>query len=398
MIRISHALLLVALSSLFLASLLSTSSVSAHGGHNHDHDHDETDHYTVLGLQSEREDASEADIKKRYRTLSLEHHPDRGGNADTYRKIQAAYDVLGDKRKRKIYDIRGEDGLKQMEESKRNPHQHMMMDPFAQMFGGGQQMQQGGVGKGPDANLNLQVPLSEIYNGAQHKISITKQKLCRTCKGTGAASKADFQKCTQCKGSGHVKQRIQLMPGFVQESQAPCPKCGGKGKQIKKKCPACKGNKVFRGDQQLEIDIEQGIPDGHKITLEMEADQNPDQIPGDVIFKVQTVPDKSFTRDGDTLDHAMSISLKEALFGFSKRIVHMDGRAVEVDRTDVTQHGYRQVIKGEGMPKHGVPSERGDLGVTFNVQFPRKLTVQQKNVIAKALKYTPPTFEVDDEE
>ena len=106
-----------------------------------------------------------------------------------------------------------------------------------------------------------------------------------------------------------------------------------------------------------------------------------------------------FKRDGDNLETTMKITLKQALLGFSKRIVHMDGHGVEVDREGMTtQYGYRTVIMGEGMPKHNVPSEKGNLGVTFEVSLPRKLSTKQRETLARVLKYEVPEFDDDEDE
>merc|ERR1712000_393578 len=146
--------------------------------------------------------------------------------------------------------------------------------------------------------MMMLVTLEDIYSGAQHTVMLNKQRLCKHCKGTGADSKDDFQQCHHCKGSGQVTQRVQIMPGFVQQMQQPCPHCGGKGKSIKKKCHVCRGHKVTRVQQSISVDIELGTPENHELTFELEADQSPEQLPGDVIFTIQTAPHKTFVRQG----------------------------------------------------------------------------------------------------
>ena len=339
------------------------------------------DFYDVLGLP-QKEDSSERDIKKQFRSLSRKWHPDQNPTDEAremYKKIQRAHDVLSDRKKRKIYDMKGEDGLKQLEDAQRNPNQGH--DPFAAFFGGQQRDQH----KGKDVQMNLQVSLSDLYNGGSHKLTLQKNKLCRACRGTGAQSKSDMKKCGQCKGSGKVVQRVQIMPGFVQQMEQPCPKCGGKGKVVKNKCKTCGGKKVMRGEYTLEVELEQGMPDGHKLVFDMEADQSPDLIPGDVIFVINTKPDPTWTRKGNDLETSMTISLREALLGFSKELTHMDGRQVEVSNTGVTQFGKRIKIAGEGMPVHNVPSEKGDLYVTVKFELPRHLSASQKEEIPKVL-------------
>jgi DnaJ-related protein SCJ1 len=344
---------------------------------------DDTDYYSVLELPA-REEASEKDIKQKFRILSKKFHPDLNPseeNRQKYVKVQRAYEVLSDRRKRKIYDMKGEEGLKQLEAQGQNRgHQH---DIFGSIFGHGGGG--GGVQKGQNAQLNLNVPLPDIYNGNTHRLTLQKQKLCRRCRGSGAASKKDFTQCSACQGKGHVIQRIQLMPGFVQQMQAPCDRCGGTGKMIKKKCPDCKGAKVYRGEHPLEVDIEQGVPEGHQIVFEMEGDQSPDVIPGDVIFVVHSTAHDVFKRKGNDLEATMRITLRDALLGFTRSLPHMDGHPVEVSMEGVVQHGTRVKIAGEGMPKHNVPSEKGDLFVTLEVDLPRHLSEEQKERLGKVL-------------
>ena len=246
---------------------------------------DEEDFYDVLGLP-QKEDSSERDIKKQFRSLSRKYHPDQNPTDEAremYKKIQRARDVLSDRKKRKIYDMKGEEGLKQLEDAARNPNAGH--DPFAAFFGGQQRDQH----KGKDVQMNLQVSLADLYNGGSHKLTLQKNKLCRKCRGTGAASKKDMKKCGHCKGAGKVVQRVQIMPGFVQQMEQPCPHCGGKGKVVKHKCKTCGGKKVMRGEYTLEVELEQGMPDGHRLVFDMEADQSPDLIPGDVIFVINTI-------------------------------------------------------------------------------------------------------------
>ena len=350
-------------------------------------DSDDADYYDILELP-EKEEATEKDIKRQFRILSKRYHPDLNPTEEgrqRYVKVQRAHEILSDRKKRKMYDMKGEDGLKQLEAA----GQQRGMDPFAAIFGGQQQ----GVPKGQNSQLNINVPLQDMYNGNSHRITLQKQKLCKRCRGSGAASKADFTTCPACQGKGHTIQRIQLMPGFVQQMQAPCERCGGTGKSIKKKCPTCKGAKVMRGDHVIEVEIEQGVPEGHQIVFEMEGDQSPDVIPGDVIFAVRSSPHDVFKRKVNNvdLDAKLRISLKEALLGFRRHLNHMDGHEVEVKLEGVVQHGTVVTLAGEGMPKHNVPSERGDLYVTIEVEMPRHLTEDQKERLGKVLK--PPTDE-----
>jgi DnaJ-class molecular chaperone len=349
------------------------------------------DFYDILDLP-EKEEATERDIKKQFRKLSKALHPDQNpSEREKYQKIQRANEVLSDRRKRKIYDMRGEEGLKLLEDSGRQQKQN---DPFAAMFGGGQQ--QGNQHKGQDVQMRLGVALADVYSGKHTQVTLEKQKLCRKCKGLGAASKKDLTKCSHCKGKGVVNQRVQIMPGFVQEQRVHCPHCGGKGKTIKTKCPACNGNKVFRGEHRIEIEIEQGVPEGHRIVFDMEGDQSPDLIPGDIIFLIESEKDKTFVRKGINLEMDLTITLKQALLGFSKSVTHMDGHHFVVSNSGITRYGQKVTMTGEGMPKHNVPSEKGDLVVTCKVELPKSLTADQKAALSDVFGYTYKPTEAED--
>lgn len=345
---------------------------------------DDQDYYDVLGLP-QKDDTPEKDIKSAYRKLSKQYHPDLHGEStrETYTKIQRAYEVLSDRKKRKVYDMKGEEGLKQLEQQAAGGGAQQM-DPFLRMFGfgGGNQ---GGATKGSDVNMMLLVKLEDIYSGASHTVRLNKQKLCKRCKGTGANSKNDFMKCKHCGGKGMIVQRIQLAPGFVQQAQQPCPHCNGKGMQVKKKCEVCLGQKVTRGEQNLEVDIERGTPENYELKYEMEADQSPDVLPGDVIFTIISEPHELFTRKGNDLLMTLKISLKEALLGYHRTFKHLDGHDFDVELAGVIKYGQELRIPEEGMPIHNVPSETGELIVTFQVELPEELTSEQRSELAAIL-------------
>jgi DnaJ-class molecular chaperone len=329
------------------------------------------DFYSDLEL-AQGEDSSEQDIKKAFRKMSRLYHPDVNPSDDAkekYLSVNKAYEVLSDQKKRKIYDMKGDDGLKQLEESEKRGNQ---MDPFAALFGRQQDRT-----KGQDVHMQIKVSLEDVYNGASHRVTLQKQKLCRKCKGSGAASKEDLQPCNRCQGKGVIIQKIQLAPGFVQQVQNPCPECGGTGKKVKRKCPECKGKKVLRGESTLEVLVEKGMPEGHELKFEMEADESPDMLPGDVIFQVHTHPHSVFRREGNDLHMTMTISLLEALVGFEKKILHLDGHEVDIVRELVTPHGFKKTMKNEGMLLHNTPSEAGNLIITFEVDYPKSITEEQ---------------------
>eukprot|EP00796_Vickermania_ingenoplastis_P013408 gene13408-9225_t len=339
---------------------------------------EDLDYYAVLGLEDKREDATEREIKTAWRKLSKKHHPDIAGEEARvlYQTIQRAYEVLGDRRKRKIYDILGEDGLKNADK----PQPSQEMNWMFQAFGGAPGM----AGAGSNMELVLVVPLEDMYSGGGHTVTFQKTKICRACRGSGAKSQKHVHTCTHCGGKGRVLQNVQLAPGFVTRMEQECQRCAGTGKIVTMKCPVCSGKKMVRGTAKISVDIEAGMTEGHQIVYELEADQHPGQVPGDVLVLVDA-PHPTFERKGLNLYTNITLTLKEALLGFAKSFPHLDGHMVHVESTGVTQHLHVEVVAEEGMPRHHVPSEKGNLLVTYIIAFPDQLSDEQKQVVRDLL-------------
>eukprot|EP01116_Phalansterium_solitarium_P009013 TRINITY_DN23003_c0_g1_i1.p1 TRINITY_DN23003_c0_g1~~TRINITY_DN23003_c0_g1_i1.p1 ORF type:complete len:372 (+),score=141.99 TRINITY_DN23003_c0_g1_i1:129-1244(+) len=344
------------------------------------------DYYKILGVTR---DANNKALKKAYRDLSLKYHPDKNkepGASDKFVEISNAYEVLSDEEKRRIYDQYGEEGLKEGGRSKfQNP-----FDIFSQFgFGGGGGHQHHGHGdkrKGASIVVPLELELRDLYLGKEFEVAQKKQTLCPKCRGTGAKDPDDVKVCPDCKGQGVKVFTQQLGPGFVTQTQRTCDKCNGKGRIAKSQCPFCKGSKVADGEETLTVIVERGMPDGHEIVFEQEADERPDEIPGDLIFKIETLPDKRFVRRGDDLHMNMTISLLEALVGFSKSFRHLDGHSVKVTKEDVTKPGEVFMVAEEGMPKHNWSSELGNLYIEFAIRMPTSVTEEQKAAFRELLK------------
>ena len=326
-------------------------------------------------------DATQEEIKRNYRRLSVKLHPDKNsGNEAALRKfnqVKKAYEVLSDPDKRQTYDIEGEEGL----EREGRPQQQW--NPFANFFGGGQ-VQEGGKPKGSNMLADHLVSLEELYLGSEVKIKVQKNQICSKCRGTGGKD-GKLSKCSACGGQGSRLMTQQLAPGFNVQVNQPCSVCSGTGKTAAQKCPVCGGAKVSRVEKSLTLIIERGMPDGYEAKFEREADQAPGTVPGDVIIKVSTRPHHTFERKNDDLHHSITLSLKEALTGFKKTIIHLDKRSIPVESDSVVSHGEVRVIKNEGMPKHEFPSEKGNLYVKFAVRMPTILTEDQKVLIKELL-------------
>jgi DnaJ-class molecular chaperone len=272
-------------------------------------------------------------------------------------KVGKAHEVLMDPEKRKIYDIYGEEGLTQpnlMNENKQ---------------------------RGPNARVDLQVELEDLYNGASKDLSLQKNEVCHKCHGTGGKL-GKTKQCPHCGGRGVVMQDVQTGMGFTFRMQNTCQHCQGKGIIFSETCDACRGRKVVRVDKILRVEIEKGMKDHQNIIFERESEQHPDTIPGDLVVTLRQKPHKFFhSRTENDLHATFTLNLKEALLGYSKKITHLDNREFYVESNKPTQPFSVRKIDNEGMPQHKFPSHKGDLYIKFLVRLPEKLSESEKELV-----------------
>ncbi|KAF8969256.1 hypothetical protein BDZ97DRAFT_1915598 [Flammula alnicola] len=303
----------------------------------------ETELYELLGVSF---NASEDEIKKAYKRKAKEHHPDKNINdpeaGQKFQEMAAAYEILSDANKRSAYDTHGLDG---MGSSRGDP-----MDPanfFAQFFagggGGGNPMfgfdfgpdMPGGRrrGKGEDSVIPYDVTLEDLYNGKSVKMNMEKEVICSVCKGSGARGNAKPKPCSTCEGQGWTNTKIRLPTGAYGISKAACKECHGLGERLKEKerCKKCKGEKTVKEKTRQEIFVEKGMTDRQRIVLAGGGDQEPGIPAGDVIFILKASQHESFERSGNDLLTNVTITLSEALLGFSRIIItHLDGRGIKM--------------------------------------------------------------------
>jgi len=344
------------------------------------------DYYKILGVERS---AKQSDIKRAYRKLAVLCHPDKFPNDDEkktkFQQISTAYEVLRDDEKRRIYDQYGEEGLKRGVQQGGGFDFEDIFSMFNQQAGG-QRKRSDELPKGNPLRIKLQVTLEDLYNGRDIEVLQRRQVLCPHCRGTGAENSDDVSSCPDCGGTGVKVVTQKLGPGFVQRMQTTCDRCQGKGKIITSTCSHCQGTKVDIAEQLIEIFVERGMPDGHEIISEDDGDEKPGEEPGDLIFKITTLPHKRFERKGDHLYLNMNVTLLQSLVGFSKTFKHLDGHEVHINREEVTKPAQQIVISGEGMPHHGFPTQKGDLFITFYIQFPTTVTEEQKEAFKNLLK------------
>jgi DnaJ family protein A protein 2 len=354
--------------------------------------------YEILGVAPT---ATVDEIKKAYRKLAVKCHPDKNKSeeaADQFKEITAAYEILSDQEKRELYDKYGEEGLKEGMGGF-----GMGDDILSQLFGrhpffgggGGPGRGRGGKPKGEDEVQRYPISLEDLYNGKAAKLSLERNILCTACEGTGAKKGVTPTKCRGCNGVGIRLMQRRLGPGFVTQYQTACDECQGRGQAYasKDQCTQCNGKRVAPEKKTINLDIERGSPQHHKIILRGEADEAPGTIAGDVVVVLDQIKHELFQRDGDHLFMEKEISLYEALCGFSFTITHLDKRELLVNSTpgEIIKPGDLKVIEGEGMPHHKRPYEMGNLYIKFSVVFPADGTIAagDQAALAKALKHKP---------
>lgn len=355
------------------------------GGHGHGgmgggpkEDVDTDKFYNILGVGK---DASANDIKKAYRKLAMKHHPDKGGDADKFKEITRAHEILSDPEKKSNYDKYGEKGIDG------GPGGMDAGDIFSSFFGGG-----GGGGgrrgpkKGKDVRFRLAVELADLYNGGTKKLRLTKSIICAACKGAGGAN---VRKCPGCKGSGVRVYMRQLGPGMVQQIQAHCDDCGGEGEimSAKDRCKECAGEKIQKVKKTLEVHINAGMRNGEKVVFRGESDESPGLQPGDVIVELECKKHPLFVRQGDHLFLKKKITLLESLTGFSFSFEHLDGRIIKVQtqKNQITPHESFKLVQDEGFPTHRNKVIRGNLYIEFLVQWPESLNPKAANQLKDLL-------------
>lgn len=322
--------------------------------------------YDTLGVS---ENATTQEIKKAYRKLAMQYHPDRNkdpGAEEKFKSISLAYEVLSDDEKRNVYDQYGEEGL---QGGGFAAESGSIFDMF---FGGGRRRQ--APTKTEDMRHPLAVTLEDLYNGMTRKLKITRKVLCTLCKGSGGKDGKKPIKCTTCGGHGVRIITRQIGPGMMQQMQARCDQCEGEGEKMDAadRCDSCAGKKTVVTKEILEVNVEKGMANGQRIILAGKANEAPGLAAGDVIFVLQQKEHERFDRHKADLLMVKKLSLAEALCGFSFKVEHLDGRELIIrsKEGEVVRPGDVKGVANEGMPQHKNPFLKGTLFVKFEVEFP----------------------------
>jgi molecular chaperone DnaJ len=358
------------------------------------------DFYEILGVAKS---ASQDDIKKAYRKVAMQFHPDRnpGDKAaeEKFKEAAEAYEILSDPDKRAQYDRFGHQAFAQGRGGGGN-HGGMNMDdifsqfgdifggdsPFGSFFGGGGGRRSGGGGRargvrGSNLRIKLKMNYAEIAKGANKTIKVKKHVSCTVCAGSGAKDKNAVQTCGTCNGSGQVRRVQNTFLGQMQ-TVTTCPTCAGEGTTITNKCTNCKGEGRVYGEETVTIDIPAGVQDGMQLSVSGRGNAGERGGPnGDLIVLIEEEAHPQLHRDGLNVAFDLHITFPDAVFGTQLEVPTIDGRA-KIKIPPGTQSGKIFRLKGKGFPSVN-SYEKGDQLIHINVWTPQTVSSEEKAMLEK---------------
>jgi molecular chaperone DnaJ len=354
------------------------------------------DYYEILGVNKT---ASADEIKKAYRKVAMQFHPDRNPGdksaEEKFKEAAEAYEVLSDADKKAQYDRYGHAGVSSngrgfsgggmnMEDIFSQFGDVFGEDLFGSFFGGG-----GGRGRtsrargvrGSNLRVKIKLTYEEIAKGVTKNIKVKKHVVCTTCSGSGAKDKGSVQTCGTCGGSGQVRRVTNTFIGQMQ-TVTTCPTCNGEGSTITAKCAACKGEGRVYGEDAISIEIPPGVQEGMQLNLSAKGNAGErGGAPGDLIILIEEEPHKELQRDGMNVAFDLHISFTDAVFGTQLEVPTIDGRA-KIKIPAGTQSGKIFRLKGKGFP--AVNSyQKGDQLIHVNVWTPQNVSNEEKTMLEK---------------
>lgn len=358
------------------------------------------DYYEILGVAKT---ASADEIKKAYRKVAMQYHPDRNPGDKTaeekFKEAAEAYEILSDTDKRAQYDRYGHAGVGNGARGYGGGGNMNMDDIFSQFgdifgddifgsFFGGQGGGRGGRGgqrsrgtRGSNLRVKLKLNFEEIAKGVTKSIKVKKYVGCTTCSGSGAKDKSSIQTCGTCGGSGQVRKVTSTFLGQMQ-TVTTCPTCNGEGSTITAKCGNCKGEGRVYGEETVTIDIPAGVQEGMQLNVSGKGNAGErGGSAGDLIVLIEEDAHKELHRDGLNVAYDLYISIPDAIFGANVEVPTIDGRA-KIKIPAGTQSGKIFRLKGKGFP--AVNSyEKGDQLIHVNVWTPQHVTGEEKAMMEK---------------
>lgn len=346
------------------------------------------DYYSILGVNRQ---ASSDDIKKAYRQLAKQYHPDRNqGDSSAeqkFKEINEAYDILKDDQKRAAYDQFGSAAFEGggpggpggfSGAGFGSAFSDIFEDMFGDFMGGGSgsRGRQSGPGRGSDMQYTMEISLEDAYKGKEATIKIPVNEPCETCNGSGAKPGTGEETCTSCDGAG----RMRAQQGFF-TIERPCPTCNGAGKIIRDPCSKCSGSGRVRKEKTLKVKVPAGIETGRRIRLTGEGEAGLRGGPsGDLYVLLAVKPHKFFKRDGANLYGRVPIPMTTAALGGDVEVPTIAGKKTKIKVPPGTQSGQQFRLKEQGMPVLKSDS-KGDMYIEVAVETPVNLSAKQKDLL-----------------
>ena len=356
------------------------------------------DYYEVLGVGK---DASADEIKKAFRRLAIQYHPDKeGGNESKFKEVNEAYEVLKDSSKRQRYDQFGHAGVGGSGGGAGGPgagyggfggfgqgqEVHFdfgdlgLGDIFGSFFGGGMGGQQRGQrqSRGNDVETNIEITFEQAVFGTEQDVKLNLEDTCEHCKGTTVEPGHELKTCDTCKGSGQVVTAMRTVFGNIQQATV-CPTCKGKGKVPEKECTVCHGKGTQKQTQTITLKIPAGVDDGATIRLREHGEAIANGPKGDLYVNIRVKPHKRFTREGDLILSEETINMVDAALGTEIDVDTVDG-PVRMKVPAGTQSGTDFKLSDHGVT-HLKGGSRGAHIVTVHVATPTKLSKEQQTLL-----------------
>jgi molecular chaperone DnaJ len=338
------------------------------------------DPYEVLAVAR---DASEQQIKKAFRQLAMELHPDVNAHdpdaEEKFKEAAEANEILSDPERRATYDRYGHEGLRSGGYAPNFDGFGSISDLFNAFFGGA--AGRGGPAQGGDAALAIEIDLLEAANGAKVEVAFEAIERCEHCHGNGAEPGTPIETCERCGGAGQLQAVTRTMLGQMVRTMV-CDACHGDGRVPQQPCGECRGRGRVTSKRTLEVDIPAGISEGQRIRLSGRGHAGEAGAPaGDLYVLVRVRDDDRFVREGDDLITALDVAAPLAALGSTLEVATLEGKA-SIDLPAGTQPGEVLTLREQGMPSLR-RNRRGDLRVVVNVVVPRRLSPEQRELMER---------------
>ncbi len=340
------------------------------------------DYYELLGVAR---DADDATIKKAFRRLARELHPDVSDDPaaeERFREIAEAYEVLSKPETRQLYDRYGHDGLRSGGFRPSDFDIGNLSDLLGAFFGEGLFGSMGSQPRqrrGADVQVDLDIDLVDAAHGATREVGFRVAARCSRCQGNGAEPGSELATCPQCRGTGRLEQVSRVLFGQFVTAQV-CGRCSGSGRIVTQPCTECRGHGHVAEERRLEVRIPPGIHDGQRIRLHGEGHAgDAGTAAGHAFVRVRVSPDTRFVREGDDIISSVELTMTQAALGNTVDVPTLDG-TTQLEFKPGTQPGEARVLRGKGMPTlHG--HHRGDHRFVVNVVIPRRLSDDQRRLL-----------------